>query len=97
MFDGFPVDHGFIHPNNVFKPVVQVLACPLHSPLFVLCLDHLAVSAPMKSPAKNHPRSNNRTLTHLVAHRVHHFHKLSGCTLIIDLHVILDHCQDFRR
>ena len=87
------MNHKFISPNNIFKPVVQVLACPLHSLFFVLCPDYLAVSAAVNGPAKNPPCSNNRTLGH-VACSVH-LHKLSCCSLVISLHSLLDHSQDF--
>ena len=94
----FQLNHGFVCPKDIFEPVVQVLTCPLYYSLFfVLSQDHLAVSAPVKSPAENPPRSNNRTLGHLVACSVHHFHELSGRTLIIDLHSLLNQGQDFGR
>ena len=89
------MNHRFISPNNIFKPVVQVLACPLHSRFFVLGPDHPAVSAAVKGPAENPPCSNNRTLGHVVACSVNHRQKLSGFSLVISSHSLLDHNQDF--
>lgn len=63
--------------------------CPLHSILFVLWPDHLAVSTSVESPPKNPLCPNSCSLGDIVPSKNHDLNKLRGSSLIICCHFIV--------
>ena len=66
----------------------------LHSLLFILGPDYLAVSAAVESPSENPLRLNDCTLGDIVLCSIHDLDQLGGCCLVVCSHLLLDDDQD---
>ena len=65
----------------------------LHSLLFILGPDHLAVSAAVESPSENPLRLNDYT-GDIVLCSIHDLDQQGGCCLIVLSHLLLGDGQD---